>query len=386
MSNWDHLVLYLFLFFFFVKWGRFASSLKDKVKYWGYSILPISIYSIITGSRYGWGPDYLSYKFRLINAFKFPEEQLGFRYLNQFIKLLDIDYVGGYILYSLIFITSAILLISSYHKIATYMYYFIIPATLLFVTSAIRQGLAMSFVFLGLYFFNKKKWLFGVFALLIGISIHTSTITTIAIIAGIYLVSKKPFSWKVTIPLYLFLTFFFNPSSIGFISRFIYQYISLDNSFQTYIDNSDIWFGSEAANKIYDQSLFALIVSSLFYISIIYLGYVTLKFKPNSKIIFLYNTVIFGILFYRVVFTFEILRRIAEPLIMLHFIILGYIFFIIRELKINKEYAGKLSIQSIKQHLFPYHKYFTACIYLYFALFFGRFIFLNPTAIFFWDK
>jgi hypothetical protein len=386
MSNSDHVILFIFLFSFFIFWGSNFKSTERNNNNRIYSLIPIIFYSIITGSRYGWGVDYLSYKYRLENAFKFPEEQIGFRFINQTIKILDFNYVGGFIIYSFIFMSSAFLLIYSYKRISLYMFYFLIPTTLIFVTSIIRQGLAMSFVLLGLYFFNKKKWPFCIFALLIGISIHTTTIITIAILAGMYFVSQKPFSWKITIPIYLFLTFFFNPSSIGFISGFIYQYISLDNSFQSYIDNSDIWFSSEAANKIYDQSLFAQIVSSLFYISIFYLGYVTLKFKPNSKILFLYNTVILGILFYRVVFTFEILRRIAEPLIMLNFIILGYIFFVINGLKINKNYTGNLNIQIIKDRLFPHHKYFTAFIYIYFVLFFGRFVFLNPTAIFFWDK
>ena len=387
MSNTDHLILYLCLFISFIIWGKYVDTIKNDVKYWMFALIPILLYSFITGSRYKWGPDYLSYKYRLQYALKFPEEQLGFRWLNQTIKLLDIDYVGGFIVYSLIFMTSAFVLIHSYKKVSSSMYYFVIPATLIFATSAIRQGLALSFVFLALHFLNKKQWLGIVLCVLIGSSIHTATLITFTFIgAGYLFLNKNLISWKITIPLYLFFTFFYNPSSIGFISGYLSKYIILDNSFQGYIDNSDDWFGKDAAKDIYEQSFFASVTSSLFYISIIYLGYVALKFKLHAKIIFIYNLLVIGIILYRVVFTFEILRRIAEPLVMLYFIVLGYAFFIIYNVKIKKQYQDLIDKNNSYNKLFPNYKIFMTFIIFYLVLFFGRFIFLNPTAIFYWNK
>lgn len=386
MSNFEHSVLFLFLFIGFILWGKYFSSTPKKTEFWMFALVPILIYSIITGSRYGWGPDYKSYKFRLENALRYPEEQIGFRWINQSIKLLDISYVGGYIIYSLIFMTCVFVLIRSYNRVSTYMYYFVIPATLIFVTSAIRQGLALSFVFLGLYFLNKKKWIGVILCILVGSSIHSSILITVAIIAAVYFFIKKPINWKISIPLYFFFTFLFNPSSIGFISIYISKYVSLNNSLQSYIDNSDVWFGNDAVKDIYEQSLFALLSSSLFYVSIIYLGYIILKFKSHPQILYIYNVVVIGIIFYRIVFTFEILRRIAEPLIMFYFIVLGYVFFIIYNIKLKKSHEGLLNIKIFKNQQFPYYEYFIAFILFYLILFFGRFIFLNPTAIFYWDK
>lgn len=386
MSNFDHYTLYLFLFIGFVFWGKYGSSTKNEINFWMYSLMPILMYSVITGCRYGWGPDYPAYKLRLENALTYDEEQLGFKWINQTIKLLDIDYVGGYIIYSLIFITSAFILIRSYRKVSSYMYYFLIPATLLFVTSAIRQGLALSFVLLALYFLNKKNWLAIVLSVLIGYSIHNSILITVVIIGAVYIFTKKPISWMISIPLYLFFTFLFDPARIGFISEYISKYVSLDNSFQGYIDQSDIWFGEEAATDIYEQSLFALVTSSLFYVSIIYLGYVALKFRSHPHIVYIYNVVVIGIIFYRVVFTFEILRRMAEPLLMLYFIVLGYAFYIICTKKVAIYQQFSKNIKNVKSQLFPYYKFFIACTLFYLFLFFGRFIFLNPTAIFYWNK
>lgn len=386
MSNFEHSVLFFFLFIGFILWGKYFSLTAKTLEFWIFALVPILAYSIITGSRYGWGPDYKSYKFRLENALRYPDEQIGFRWINKSIKLLDFSYVGGYIIYSLIFIICVFVLIRSYNRVSIYMYYFVIPATLIFVTSAIRQGLALSFVFLGLYFLNKKKWVGVILCIFVGSSIHSSTLITVAIISAVYLFIKNPINWKISIPLYLYFTFLFNPSSIGFVSIYISKYISLDNSFQSYVDNSDVWFGNDAAKDIYEQSLFALLTSSLFYVSIIYLGYVILKFKSHPHILYIYNVVVIGIIFYRIVFKFEILRRIAEPLIMFYFIVLGYVFFVIYNIKLKKSHEGLLNIKTFKNQQFPYYDYFIMSIVFYLILFFGRFIFLNPTAIFYWNK
>jgi hypothetical protein len=386
MSNFSHSILFLFLFLFFIIWGKYIALIRKNSDYWIAAFVPILAYSIITGSRFGWGPDYLSYKYRLENAFKFPEEQIGFRWLNQGIKLIGFDYVGGYIIYSLIFMISAFVLIRSYKKVSIYMYYFIIPATLMMVTSAIRQGVALSFVLLALYFLNKKKWLGVILCVLIGASIHTAILVTVVIIGAIYLFIKRPLNWKLSIPLYLFFTFLFDTSSVGVIAIYIQKYVSLDSSFQSYIDNSDVWFGEEAASDIYQQSIIALFTSSLFYISIIYIGYCALKQKSHPQVVYIYNVVVIGIIFYRATFLYEILRRFAEPMLMLYFIVLGYSFFVIAEMKKNKQIVIVANCKTVKAPLLTNYKFFIGCVLFYMILFWGRFIFLNPDAMFYWDK
>ena len=386
MSGFEHSIIYLFLFFIFFIWAKNGVSIKNHSDYWLSALLPIAVYSIITGSRYGWGPDYLWYKSRLENPLKFSEEQLGFKWLNQGINLLGFDYVGGYIIYSFIFITCVFVLIRSYRSISVYMYYFVIPATLIFVTSAIRQGVALSFVILALYFLNKKKWLGVASCILIGSTIHSSILLTAVFIGAVYFFIKQPLNWKITIPAYLYFTFIFDSKSVAVISVYLEKYVSLDNSFQTYIDNSDVWFGNEGLNVIYQQSQFALISSSLFYISIIYIGYFALKYKPNPQILYIYNVVVLGILFYKATFLYEILRRIAEPMLMLYFIVLGYSFFVIVEMKKNKRVGVFNKQKTLKSPLLSNYKFFVGCIVFYLILFWGRFIFLNPSAIFYWDK
>ena len=210
-----------------------------------------------------------------------------------------------------------------------------------------------------------------------GISIHMATLIPAILIYGIYFFFKnRLFDWRITIPLYAFFAFVFNPASIGVIAEYA-QYISLGNKFQLYIDNADYWFGPDAAEAKYAQSAFALLASSLFHISFIYLGHRALKINPNEAINYLYNSVVFGLIFLRIVFLFEILIRFATPLVMLYFIPMGYILY-------TNKIRNKFGIKTISLNklIFSAGLFF---ILFYHLLFWGRFIFLNPEAQFYWN-
>lgn len=380
MSPIEHIILYSILFVFFYIWGKYNYNAQDEHVFWPMAILPIFLYSFIVGSRYGWGPDYFGYKYRMENAFTYYEEQVGFRWLNQIINLIGFNYVVGYIIYSLIFMFGAFILIRSYHKESKYMYAFLVPAILIFVNSAIRQGVALSFLLVAIYFMNKRKWLAVAIFILIGSSIHSVTLLPAIILLCFLLFIKQPLDWRITIPLYLFFTFIFDGSKIGFLADYL-QYISLDNKFQGYIDKSDLWFSSDAANDIYEQGTFALIMSSGFYISIIFLGYQALKTKMNQQILFIYNSFVFSVILFRAVFLYEILRRIAEPIILLYFILIGYILYIY---DFNKVLVAS-NIESPDKRKDVIYRLGIVVILIYILLFVVRFIFMRPQSRFFWN-
>ncbi len=386
MSIIEHILLFNLLFLLFCIWGRYNYNVKYNLDFWFLALVPILSYSLIVGSRYGWGPDYFNYKFQLENASRFEQDQIGFKWLNQTIIMLGFDYTGGFIIYSFIFITSAFVLIRSYGKVSVYMYYFIIPATLIFVSSAIRQGVGLSFVLLALYFLHQKKWLGVTICILIGSSIHSSILVTAAMMGLVYLFIKHPLNWKITIPLYLFSTLFSDTIDISGMKTYIETYVSLDSHFQGYVDNADVWLGEEAASDIYKQNSITLFLSSLFYMSLMYMGYLVLKCRPHATISYVYNVVVVGILFFKVFFLYEILRRFAEPLVMLYFIILGYSFFVIIELKKKRRISFANNYNMFEKKLLKSYKFFIGFILLYLILFFGRFIFLNPDAMFYWNK
>ncbi|MFD0750799.1 EpsG family protein [Mucilaginibacter calamicampi] len=385
MSSAEHIILYIFLFILFIAWGKRNYNFNSNIQYWKLALIPILAYILIIGSRYGWGPDYLSYKDRFEHAFSYQEDQQGFKFLNQGMNSIGLNYIGAYIIYSLIFVTCAFMFIRSFGAEAKYMYAFFLPATLILTTSAIRQGIALSFVLLAWYYFDKRKWILFGLSILIGASIHTTILLTTAMIGMFYFSRKWLINWKVSIPLYLFFTFVFDVSKIGVLSRYI-STLSVESHFQSYIENADTWFGKEAASDIYEQSIDALILSALFHVSIIYSGYITLKYRLNERLIWIYNVTVFGLIFDRAVFYFEILRRIAEPLMMFYFVVLGYVTLMYFNRNVIKQVAlfnGSSVAKTNRTMYFFNMSIFTIMIYL--LLFWGRFIFLSPDHLFFWN-
>ena len=375
MSIIEHVLLFLLLFIVYAFWGKNNAN-KSGVAFWQAAIIPILLFVFITGSRYGWGNDYLWYRLQFEDV-EFIRDQIVFKWLNQFLNFIGLNYVGGFMVYAFIFITCAFVFLRSYGESSMYMYCFLVPAILVSSTSTIRQGVGLAFIFLALEFFNQRKWLLMAFVTLIAFQIHSATILTLLPMLGIFFFLKKPIYLWFSIPLYLFFTFVFDTEKIGFMADILGQ-IELGNTkFQNYVDRSDRWFGAEAANESYEQGTFALIIMSLFNISLFYLGYLALKVRENKQVLFIYNSVVLGATMMRAVFFYEILRRIARPLEMFYFVPLGYVIYVyFRDCKQPKTHYAILL-----------RKYFPAgitVILAYLLMYWGRFVFFNPDADFFW--
>ncbi len=376
MSIIEHILLFSFIFIFYAFWGKYNAHRNSKA-FWEAAIIPIALYVFIVGSRYGWGNDYLIYKFEFEHAFTFKEEQVAFKWLNQFMNLIGFSYAGAYMGYAFIFIVCAFVFLRSYREAGSYMYSFLIPATLYVSAHTIRQGVGISFLFLALVFFHKRKWFYMILATLIAFNIHYSTIVTLMVILGIFFIFRNPIHYLLSIPAYLFFSVAFDVGKMSFLAEFLSEHISLNNKFQNYIDNSNEWFGADAVNEIYAQSTLALLMSSLFYIAIFYLGYKALKVRRDKHVLYLFNTVVIGSILLRATFLYEILRRFTEPFVMFYFVPLGYIFYVY--FKDCKQPESYHAVQLKK--IFPIGITF---IMMYLLMFWGRFILLNADADFFW--
>jgi len=374
MSIIDHIILFLLLFGVYAFWGKYNAN-KGSAAFWVAAIVPIVLYVFITGSRYGWGNDYLWYRVQFENI-EFIVDQPVFKWLNQSLNYIGFNYVGGFMAYAFIFVVCAFVFLRSYGEQATYMYCFLVPATLFMSTNTIRQGVGMAFIFLVFMFFFKRKWLFMALAAFVAINIHSASIVPLAAIIGVFFVFRKPIHYWLSIPLYIFFAFVFDSSKMAFLSGLLGD-VTVDNKFQSYIDNSDSWFGEDAVSDIYVQGTFALIMSSLFFIFLFYLGYRALKVRENRQVLVMYNFVVLGTIMQRAVFLFEILRRITESIMMFYFVPLGYIFYVyFRDCKQPKSHDAILFKK--------YSPVGMTIILAYLFMYWGRFIFLNPAADFFW--
>lgn len=374
MSNLDHIFLYTILFAVFF----YITRIKQKTinnHYWLLLIIPIILYSIILGCRYGWGNDYFWYKSRFEHPYKYKYEDPGFLLINLFINgSVGNNYVFAFILYSLIFITCAFVWIKDYIG-NKYMLALFLPATLLLSTFTIRQSLGHSFIFLGLHFFQNKRWLPMLLSLLVAYSIHPAAILLVIPMLLLYYLANKPFPWKITIPIYTIASL-----SSDFINSFITKVFSLylplltiGNKFDSYLRT--FWFNKKAIRVAWEQGFLTLFLSMMFHIGIIYIGYVALKYVPQKKVLYVYNTVVIGLIATRIFWYFEIFRRISEAFVQLYFIPLGYAIYVIARINNNMEEKEWIS-------------YFVsfAFVVVYLVLYFGRFILLSPDYIFIWNN
>ena len=372
MSIFEHIILFSILFIVYTFWGKYNVN-KNGLKFWQAAIVPILLYVFITGSRYGWGKDYLWYRVQYEFAI-FDPHQVAFNWLNQFLSFIEFNYVGAFMVYSFIFITCAFVFLRSFGTQSTYMYCFLLPATLSISTTFIRQGVGTAFMLLALVFLQNKKWIYMGIVAIIAYSFHSATVLTFGIILGIFFLIKKPIHYAISIPIYLFFTFIYDIGNTAFLADFLEQYVHLGGKFQSYMDNSEKWFGETAIQEQYTQGLFATLTSSLFYISIFYLGYQALKIRKDKAIVYLFNVVVAGFILYRMVYSFELLNRMTLSLQMFYFVPLGYIFYVyFQDCQEPENYRLK--------------KYFRIGITVslaYLFMYWGRFIFLNEEADFFW--
>jgi len=373
MSIIDHIILFGFLFLSFYIICRLPQKYINE-NYWKVTSLIIFIYSIILGCRYGWGNDYLWYKERFEEPTKYEDENIGYKILNIFLGNIGLNYIGAYISYSLIFILCAFILLKGF-KYNKYMITFFLPATLLQSTFTIRQSVAHSFIFLAILSFARENWKhIGVF-LIISYLIHPAAILLFIPILFFSIFKEKIIPLTFSIPFYILVSISTNVISFYVVDLFseYLPLISLGNKFDSYLQN-DIWYGEKAIQTDYMQGTTTLILSMLFHICIIYICYITLKYKPNKTLASIYNTVVLGFILTRIFFLFEMFRRISEPLMMLYFIPLGYsLSFIINN---NQKLSKTENILS---------KICIIYIPTYIILYFGRFIFLSPDYIFFWN-
>lgn len=374
MSNFDHIILYVILFavFFFIT--RIRQQHVDN-HYWLVLLIPIVLYSIIVGCRYDWGNDYLWYKRRFEHPYDYRYEDPGFLCLNLFIKEFIGNYVAAYIVYSLIFIVCAFIWIRDYYNENKYMLALLLPATLLLSTFTIRQSVGHSFVFLALHFFQNKKWTLFLLCLLAAYSIHPASVLLIVLLLPLYYLVNKPFSWKLTIPIYVTVSL-----STNFINQFVTKVFSLyaplvviGNKFDSYLQAE--WFNRQAIRVDWAQSLLALILSMTFHAGIIYLGYTSLKYSPRKSVAYVYNAVVIGLITTRVFWHFEILRRVTDAFVQLYFIPLGYAIHFM---------TLYYNILPKKERILCFIFFSFALIYL--LLYFGRFILQSPDYIFIWNK
>ena len=250
-------------------------------------------------------------------------------------------------------------------------------ATLWFSSYCIRQSFAHVFVYLALYFLNKRKYIWVLFLVPIVFSIHSAAILTLVVCLIIYLLFKYPFNYKIVIIIYCVFVII-SMKIIEIISMHAPEYFALisfgGDTVTHYTEQSERWFGEGAVREDNIQSNFAYILTALYVISIIYMGGISLKYSYDKNVTYMYNVTILGFVLHRIFILFELLSRISGPLSYMYFIPVGYSFaFYKRQHK---------TLTSMECFLFRI-SIFVFSIYM--VLYHGRFLLMPELSGFVWN-
>lgn len=370
MSHIDHILLYLLLYSSLI-FADFSSRQKSQKRYLYFIyLIPIVLYIIVEGSRYGRGVDYFGYGPNYKYGIK--TEQPVFDLLNDFIRIFDLStslpYGICFHVYAAIFIFGLFKLYTEYKSNSKNFLLFGCFATLYITEWTIRQGVSLSFFLPAIFFLDKKEYKWCLFFTLLAVLTHYGNIISIIILFLSYIfLNNKPLPIKITIPLYIFFTLFFE-KLLPFISDKIalLNLSSLGGNFQGYIDNASTSFGTDAVQKEWQRGTLQQILTTTFYCGLLIVGYY--HHKINNLKVYIYNAFTFGIL---IVEPFHLIGNLTRP-----FLLLSVLWFI--PLSLSLYYWLKIkNITLVRVSVF--------FIWIYLLSYFGRYIFLNPSATYVWN-
>lgn len=370
MSNIDHIFLYLLLYSSLIVTDYIIRQQHNKRFIPILYLIPIVIYVIVEGSRYGRGVDYFGYG--PIYLYNSQTEQPVFDWLNKIIRAFDLStnlpYGICFHAYATIFILCLLQLYNEFRYNTKFFLLFACFATLYMTEWTIRQGVSLSFVLPAIYFLDNKKYKLCLAFLLLSIFTHYGNAFSIVLLLSCYIfLNKKPLPVKLTIPLYFILSFSFT-SLLPYINDKIalLNLSFLGGNFQGYIDNSSAFFSSEAANEDWERGTIQQLLTISFNCGIIIIGYYFHKLF-NEKV-YIYNTYVFGIL---VVEPFHLIGNLTRI-----FLLASVLWFIPLSLAVYKWKIIKTrKIVQISGFL----------VFIYLLLYYGRYVFLNPSATYVWN-
>ena len=384
MSSFLHIFTYnilIFVFYFFCK-----NVVKNKYQnsFWIIALVPIIIYSLIEGCRYGRGVDYPAYAYRFEHINPLNEPQFLFLGLMKFLSFLGFDTVGAFITYSFLFIVGTFFFIKNTYNIdeAQWMYFFALLAMTLRAESMIRQYVAQPFIFASIPFIFNRKWIPAALLILVAINIHTGVLVQVPLIICSFFLINKTFNWKIWI-IILFIAYYILPNGIlvspftNLLSSLHLDGLMASGDMMHYIEDSDRWLGEGSILEAAKQSFFTMTLQFLFEASVIYSSYILLMKYPNQKVLFAYNITVIGFILCRLFHGYEIFTRMMEQMNIYWFIPVGYSFYVLHKYNISADFGVK-GLFRIKISLF------LLCFYQF--MYWSRFIFLNPEAMFIWDK
>lgn len=284
---------------------------KNKKDFWKYSLLPIFLFSIEEGLRWGRDGDWWGYRntFNLLaNGYDVNNEFL-FKQFWRLLSLVGLDYPFAIYFASLLFIFSIFYLLGEERKY----FYISLPLFVVWLSplaiQLIRWFMGLSFCFISLRLLMNKKYKMSVLCIIVSFFIHTFSCLLFIPCIIVYLFWKKEIiSPQKVVLISVILVIFAN---LSFMENFFSLLSLFSNSsrYSGYVENADVWFATSGTDGYSRKSTLSyLAVMMPFYIALY--SYSSIK-KHVKYYYFFYNILIVNILLRSISSGSEIVQRIA---------------------------------------------------------------------------
>ncbi len=364
----DFVILYLYLlclsFWTGKKIQKVEKSNLSLKLYWRSCVPLVLSYSLIEGLRYLRGIDYLVYVY-VYKGYEVRNELL-FTYLNGILRLMHVEFYGAFVVYDFLFIVALLFLVRRLPNYACYLLPLLVVSQFYYSENFIRQYVAFSFSLVSIVYCLDRKWSAFIFLSAIATMFHTvAFVLQIIIFFCVY--PKKAFSPYVSCCLYVLFAFVSKLSFLDFISNFISEYLVgmfAGTAFSVYTENSLSWFGQNAVDEIYSQSILSCVAMGIFDISLVAFSYCAIQRESDSQrkqtMIAMYNLIVYGIVGLQLFMNVQLLRRLVVPFYAMWPILFVYLLYKkIHVLQCMKNRVSRLSFRMIVVYMmlyvFAYH-------------------------------
>lgn len=340
--------------------------------YWDNAWVCCITFILIVGSRLNRGIDYIHY----VDVFTkdIDINQPYFNLFNSFLKnTLMIGKYAIFYIYAIPFIYGAFKLFQNYRNYSLYLFPSFLVCMQFFEEEFPRQAFSFSFVF---FFINEfinnnhckiRKWFLCLLYAFLTISMHTVNVIFIIAFLIIFFSSKRVFSYKLTIPILIFASyFFFNYYDITYVQPLLVLIGSTNPKFNHYIegDAAEAWFGENALQLDNARNPIILLLEILANSSLFYFAYKEIRQKAGvndiriKALITITNLYIIGHITRNAFLYLELINRMASLFQRMWF--MPYAFVIMNN-KFNKlNFVEKLAYLSMIFLFYDYIKYLFA--------------------------
>ncbi len=278
----------------------FLISYKDpkQKKFWLYGSIAGVVYSLNYGLRWNRPWDYPHYYQDLTGRLYTNYSDITYLAWIDFFKFSGLPYWVAFIFYSAILFYGFLLIIRKYPKGAVWALplFFTFPTN---VDNFIRQFFATSFLFIGYYFMEEKKWGKTLLFFLLCLTIHFSGLFAIFIFLFFYFfkISEKFVNAWLLIAIFLGFFFFWDVAYLdplgSLVSKIDTGAIGDVGGRSSYIEGAEYWLTQEGDintrlgnYNIKASSVLYNIFTCITPVVIIYLGTKTLKSFNQIRVIF----------------------------------------------------------------------------------------------------